>query len=302
MWSVWLLPLVLGGLALFAASLSAVVTRAEPGVAAVSAPLRDTVRLLLRQRHRVPRADTVLLRLGICGVPVAALLAATVVPVGGHVVADLAVGVVWFNAVEVLAWVLVWLVGWGSNSAYALVGGYRYLAQALAYELPLMFALTAPPLAAGTLRVGAIEQAQEPLWFVVWLPVAFVAYVVGIAGVTFWGPLSTPAGADLAGGVFAELSGVDELLLRAGRYLMLAAGAAFAVPMFLGGGHGPFLPAWAWWLVKTLAVIGLLVWLRRWPAVRPERLVTWGWLVLLPLVLLQVLVAGVVVVARGQGQ
>lgn len=304
LWTVVMLPLALGGLALFAASCTSAFTAVAAGQritgTVLAAPLRDGLRLLLRQRRVMRRGDMLLWRLGAGGIVVAALLAAVVIPVGGHTVADLDVGVVWFNAMEVLLWALVWLVGWGANSAYALVGGYRFLAQALAYELPLMFALTAPPLAATSLRVGSIVEAQQGLWFVVLMPVAFAGYLIGIVGVTFVGPLSTPAAADLAGGVAAELSGTDRLMFFTGRYLMLAAGAAFAVPLFLGGGLGPLLPGWLWSVLKMLAVTALLVWLAsRMPRIHPERLMTWGWLVLLPLVLLQVLVVGVVVVAGG---
>ncbi|WP_051325635.1 complex I subunit 1 family protein [Glycomyces tenuis] len=304
LWSVLLLPVALGALALFAASLNAGFAAAAAGRPVVAAelagPLREGTRLLVRQRRRTARADVLLWRLGAGGIVVAALLASAVIPFGGFAVSDMPVGVVWFNAMEVLLWVLVWMVGWGGNSAYSLVGGYRFLAQGLAYELPLMFALTAPPLAAGSLRVGEIAQAQESLWFVVWMPVAFAVYLIGLAGVTFWGPLSSPASSDVAGGALAELSGIDRLMVLAGRYLMLAAGAAFAVPMFLGGGHGPLLPPWLWSVLKTLAVLGLLVWLGwRWPRVRPERLMTPAWLVLLPAVLVQVLIVGVLALARG---
>lgn len=303
LWTVLLLlPAALGGLALFAASCNsafvAAAARQRVTGAVLLTPLRDGLRLLLRQRRVTPRADGPLWRLGAGGIVVAALLAAVVIPVGRHTVADLDVGVVWFNAMEVVLWVLVWLVGWGANSAYSLVGGYRFLAQALAYELPLMFALTAPPLAAASLNVGSLVEAQRSLWFVVLMPVAFAGYLIGIVGVTFFGPLSTPAGADLAGGVAAELSGVDRLMFFTGRYLMLAAGAAFAVPLFLGGGLGPVLPGWLWSVLKMFAVTALLVWLAsRVPRIHPERLMTWGWLVLLPLVLVQVLFVGVVVLA-----
>lgn len=304
LWTVVLVPVVLGALVLVAASLDAVLTArtaARPvALADVAYPVRQVARLLVRQRRMTPRADLPLLRVGLSGLVVGALLAASVIPLGEHVVADLPVGVVWFNAMEVLPWMLVWLVGWGGNSAYSLVGGYRFLAQALAYELPLMFALTAPALAAGSLRVGSVAAAQDGLWFVVWMPAAFVAYLVGITGVAFWGPLSAPVGVDSAGGVLAELSGVDRLVLLTGRYLMLGAGAAFAVPLFLGGGAGPVLPPWLWSLVKALAVLGLLVWLRRrLPVIRADRGMEWSWMVLLPVVLLQVLVVGVVVVAAG---
>jgi NADH-quinone oxidoreductase subunit H len=100
--------------------------------------------------------------------------------------------------------------------------------------------------------------------------------------------------------VLAELSGVDRLLVQAGRYALLAAGAAFAVPMFLGGGAGPLLPGWAWVLVKTGALLAVLVWVRRHlPTVRPELFMEVGWVVLLPAVLVQDLVVAVVVAGRG---
>lgn len=263
-------------------------------------PVDETARLL-RQRRRAPlSADTLLWRIGGGGLVVAALLMVAVVPLGQWVLSDLDVGVVWFNTMDVAVWALVWLTGWGANSAHSLVGGYRFLALALAYELPLMFALVAPAVAAASLNLGEIATAQEPLWFVVWMPVAFVVYCLGVVAFSVRGPFTPPVGIDVAGGVLAELSGVDRLLVQAGRYALLAAGAAFAVPMFLGGGAGPLLPGWAWVLVKTGALLAVLVWVRRHlPTVRPELFMEVGWVVLLPAVLVQDLVVAVVVAGRG---
>ncbi|MFZ0834155.1 MAG: NADH-quinone oxidoreductase subunit H, partial [Mycobacterium sp.] len=209
------------------------------------------------------------------------------------------VGVVWFNAMDVMVWALVWLVGWGPNSVHPLIGGYRFLAHGLGYELPLMFALVAPAVAAESLNVGAIATAQSNLWFAVWMPLAFVVYCIGVAGFSVWGPFTPALGADIAGGVTAELSGVDRLLFAAGRYALLTAGAAFAVPMFLGGGAGPLLPGWLWTLVKTVVLLSALVWLRRRiPALRPDKFMELGWIVLLPAVVLQDLVVAIVAVWR----
>jgi NADH-quinone oxidoreductase subunit H len=206
---------------------------------------------------------------------------------------------VWVNAVDVAVWAFVWLAGWGPNSVFPLLGGYRFLAQALAYELPLMFALTAPAVGAASLRMADVAAAQDGLWFVVWMPVAFAVFCAGVLGFSVWGPLAAPAGADLAGGVLAELSGVDRWLLLVGRYALLAAGAAVAVPLFLGGGMGPLLPGWLWVPVKALLLLAALVWLRRRvPMARPERFLEVGWLVLLPASLVQLLVVAVVVVNR----
>jgi len=292
---------LLTALGYYAAALDGVFGARGDGtaLAGVTAPMHESARLM-RQRRRVTiAADRPLWRVGGAGLIVVALLMITVVPLGRWTLFDLDVGVVWFNAMDVMVWALVWLAGWGPNSAHSLIGGYRFLAQALGYELPLMFALVAPAIAAQSLRVATVASAQQGLWFAVWMPLAFVVYCVGVVGFSVWGPFSPAVGADIAGGVTAEMSGVDRLLFQAGRYLLLAAGAAFAVPMFLGGDAGPLLPGWLWVIVKTVALLSVLVWLRRHvPALRPDKFMEVGWMVLLPAVVLQVLVVAVVAVWR----
>ena len=270
----------------------------RPWRAGLSVPGAETARLM-RQRRRVTlAADVPLWRAGGAGLLVVAMLMVVVVPLGRWTIGDLPVGVVWFNAMDVVVWAAVWLAGWGANSAHSLVAGYRFLAQALAYELPLMFALTAPAVGAGSLRVGDVVAAQQGLWFVVWMPVAFVVFCAAVMGFSVWGPFGGSADVVGAGGVLAELSGVDRWLLLAGRWALLTAGTAFAVTLFLGGGGGPLLPAWLWFLVKTAVLLaGLVAVRRRVPTVPAERLIEVGWLVALPLALLQVLVVSVVVVA-----
>jgi NADH-quinone oxidoreductase subunit H len=293
--------LVAGGVLLGLATIAAVGRGMSVAGRAAGAgtPVAEATRLLVQQRRCTLAADRLLWRLGPAAVCVAAALAALVVPLGRWTAWDSPVGVVWFNAMEVVVWAGLWLVGWGANSVWGLVAGYRFLAQGLAYELPHMFALTTVALGAGSLRVGDVVAAQSGLWFVVWMPVAFVAYLIAALAMAFWGPFDAPAQADLAGGLGAELSGVDALLLRAGRYLMLAAAAAFAVPAFLGGGAGPLLPPWLWSLLKTVAVLGFLVWLRdRLPTVRMDRYTELSWLVLLPATLVQALLVAIVVLLR----
>lgn len=259
-------------------------------------PVLEAARLLRQRRRSTLAADVVLWRIGSAGLVVVPLGMIAVVPLGSVALFDSSVGLVWFNAADVMVWALAWLLGWGANSAWSLVGGYRFLAGAIAYELPLMFALTAPGLAAASLRLSDVVSAQQQVWFVVWMPVAFVVVCLGVAGFSVWGPLSPAAATDLAGGVLAELSGPDRLLAQAGRYLLLAAGAAVVTTLFLGGGNGPLLPGWAWVLVKTWAVLAGLVWLRRrLPLLRPDRFLELGWLVLLPATLLQLLVVALVV-------
>jgi NADH-quinone oxidoreductase subunit H len=302
--AVWALlgAAALGGLVLLAGTLDAALTARGQGVgrAGWNRPIGEAARLLRQRRRTSVSADNLLWRIGGGGLLVAALLMVAVVPLGRWTVSDLDVGVVWFNAMDVMVWALLWLTGWGGNSVHALVGGYRFLAHGLAYELPLMFALVAPAVAAKSLNVGDVAAAQNGLWFVVWMPVAFLAYCLGVVAFSVWGPFAPALGTDIAGGARSELSGVDRLVFETGRYALLAAGAAFAVPMFLGGGAGPLLPDWLWVLVKAAGLLAVLVWLRRrLPAFRPDLFMEVGWVVLLPVVLLQDLVVAVVAVWRG---
>ena len=281
-------------LGLVVAGLDRAVLSGAPGGAVE--PVRSSARLLVEERRTTLAPDRLLWRLGCGAVPVLALLSLAVVPIGGRTLWSTSADLVWFNAMEALLWAAVWLIGWGPNAVHALTGGYRFLAQGLAYELPLMFALITAGLAAGSLRTTDIVAVQQDLWFVVTMPVAFVVFVASAAAFAFWGPFAAPAAPDIAGGVTSELSGVDRLLVDAGRAVFLGASAAMAAALFLGGGAGPWLPGPVWHLLKTLAVVAALVWVgRRLPVLRPDRTVEVGWIVLVPLTLIQALVVAVLV-------
>lgn len=266
---------------------------------ALTDPLVEVCRLLRQRRRATLAADITLWRVGAWGLlPVAVLLGA-LVPWSDEALISTSVGVVWANALDILVWAFLWLLGWGANSVAGLVGGYRFLALALGYELPLMFALVAPATAASSLDLAEIAGAQVGLWYVVWMPVAFVAYLLGVLGFAVLGPLSAPAGPDIQGGVLAELSGPDVLVVRVGRHALLGAGAAVAVPLFLGGGSGPWLPDLVWVVAKALLLTAGLAYLAgRLPVLSVSRLLELGWTVLLPLVVLQDLVVAAIVVSR----
>ncbi|MBN9151137.1 MAG: NADH-quinone oxidoreductase subunit H [Cryobacterium sp.] len=298
-----LAPVVLGVLALAGAALNGVfVARAEgrPALSGAARPVLEVMRLMRQRRRVTVAADRLLWRIGGMALLVIALLKTAVIPLGPWILADISVGIVWFNAMDVMVWAGMWLIGWGANSAHALAGGYRFLAQAVSYELPLMFALVTPAVAAHSLRVSEVVDAQQDLWFVVWMPVAFLVFCGSVLAFSAWGPFATAAGADIAGGILTEVSGVDRLLIMAGRYALLATGAAFAVALFLGGGSGPLLPDWLWTIVKTLVLLaGFIAVSRRLSAIRPDRLAEVAWIVVLPLALLQTLVVSIIVAVRG---
>ena len=302
LWSVLLVPVILAGFAAAAAAADAVLAAraaGRPARPALAAPFAGTARLLVAQRRVTLAPDVLLWRLGLVTVPAAGMLAALVIPFGSVTASRMSVGVVWFNAMEVLTWAGLWMAGWGANSALSLIAGYRFVAQGLAYELPLMFALISAAAGAQSLNVAVIAAAQSHLWYAVWMPAAFLVYLASVYAFSFLGPFAYPAGTDLAGGVLAELSGVDRLVIEAGRWLLLAAGAGMAVPLFLGGGAGPALPAWAWSAVKTLAVLAVLSWARRrLPVLRADRYTELAWVVLIPLTVTQALVPALVDLTR----
>lgn len=221
-------------------------------------------------------------------------LALSVVPLGeGVFIADVRTGIVLFGVAEVFAIVAVHLQGWSPNAPLALFGANRFIPIALSYELVSMFVLIAAALPAESLTVGEIVTSQSELWNVLRQPLGLPLFLVVALGITMWGPLDAPAGADVAGGVTGESAGPNRLVWELGRHALLAVFAAMAAAVFLGGWLGPVLPGWLWMLVKTLVVLALLVWLgERLPRPTPERFVRLTWLVLLPLAFLGLLLAG----------
>ncbi|MGM0386385.1 MAG: NADH-quinone oxidoreductase subunit H [Actinomycetota bacterium] len=260
-------------------------------------PVRSVLRALIEQRRTTLAPDRLLGQIGAGAVLVLALLSVAVIPLTGRSLISTGADLVWFNASEALLWAAVWMVGWAPNAVHPLIGGYRFLAQGLAYELPLMFALITTGIGARSLRATDVVAAQVDLWFVVSMPLAFAVFLAGGAAFAFWGPFAAPAGADIAGGVLAELSGPDRLLVEAGRAVFLGATAGMATTLFLGGHTGPALPGPVWFLLKTFAVVVLLVVVgRRLPTLRPDRFVEVAWMVLVPLTMLQALVVAVLAV------
>lgn len=223
-----------------------------------------------------------------------AAAALCVIPLSaGVVVADVRTGIVVFGAAEALAIVAVFLHGWSPNSPFALVSAYRFVAVALSYELLSMFVLIAAAIPAESLSVGAIVESQAGLWNVLRQPLGLPLWLIVTWGVTFSGPLALVDSADLAGGGSVEDSGVQRLLWMLGRAAMTVVFAAAGAAVFLGGWQGPVLPGWLWMLVKTTALVAVVVCVGdRLVRVSAERFVAAAWSVLLPLAFADLLVAG----------
>lgn len=166
-------------------------------------------------------------------------------------------------------------------------------AQALSSMIPFALVLIGTALPAESLGVDAIVADQEGLWNVVRQPLGLPIYLATTIGVLFYGPLATPAGGDLAGGVELEASGAQLLAWRIAHHGVVVGACAVGALVFLGGWHGPLLPGPVWVALKTLALLAVLAASRHLlPRVRIGRYVVVAWVVLLPLALLDVFLTG----------
>lgn len=260
----------------------------------VVGPARSAALLVVQQRMDTERADTAGWMLAPALFAALAGVALALVPLGPQlVVADPETGFVVFSAAIAFVMIAVFLHGWSPNSVLPLHGAYRYAAQALSFQIPFLLAMLATALPAESLSIVEIVVAQESLWNVIRQPLGLPLYLVVGVAVSFWGPLNLPDGADLAGGTSAEDSGIARLLWKAARASMLVAVAAMGAAGFLGGWWGPWLPGVGWMLLKTVALLAVLISTGHLLArVRIERFVEVAWVLLIPLALINIFVSG----------
>ncbi len=262
--------------------------------AVLAGPARDGALLLLTRRSSSQRPDAQGWVLAPMIVVAMAAVAVAVVPLSqGVAVADMDDGIVLIAAVFALVMVGVYLHGWSANAPMPLVGGYRFVALALSYEMPLALVLIAAALPAESLSVGAVVVSQHDLWNVVRQPLGLPLFLVAGTGLAGWGPLNMADGPDLAGGTTAEVSGPARLAWEVARRSVVVAVAVVAAAIFLGGWQGPVLPGWLWMAAKTVVVIVVITGIgHRVARVRLERFVIVAWAVLIPLALVDVFVSG----------
>ena len=275
---------------------AALVSRDEMSLKVLSEPVRSIALGVVQSRTTTERPDGPAWALAPALYLGLAATALAVVPLSSTLVAvDVQGGLVLFGALQALAVIPVFLNGWSPNSMMPLIGAFRFIAQALSYEMPNLLALLSVSVPASSLALGDIVASQQNVWNVVRIPLGLPLFLFAAAGLAFWGPLNLPDGADLAGGTQAETSGLHLLAWRAGRATVLVATAAMGAAAFLGGWLGPWLPGPVWMVLKTLVLLVLLVASRHVAArVRIERFVVISWAVLIPLALLNVVIAAAV--------
>lgn len=273
---------------------SAVAGRATAWSAAVAGPWRRAAVVALQRRTSTERPDAQAWALAPALLLALAATMLTVVPIAeGVAVADVPHGMVLFGAAAATILIPVFLAGWSPNSPFSMVGGYRMFAQGLSSMIPFALVLIAAALPAESLGIGDIVVSQQGLWNVIRTPLGLPVYLATAPALAFWGPGAAPAGRDLAGGVDLEASGAHLLAWRVAQAAVLVGFAAVGASVFLGGWLGPVLPGPVWLVLKTAALLAVLIAMSHLiPRVRIERFVVLAWVGLLPLALLDVFITG----------
>ncbi|HUY54370.1 MAG TPA: NADH-quinone oxidoreductase subunit NuoH [Candidatus Nanopelagicaceae bacterium] len=289
-------------------------------------PAADAVKLLFKEKVAPEGRDRFLYLLAPALAACAALFAFSVIPVnqticiagthgagplsascpGGYPlhwdVANINVGLLFILAITSLGVYSIFLAGWASNSKYSLLGGLRSAAQLISYEMAVSFALIGPVLLAGSLNLETVVNQQHSLWFVFLQPMGFLLYFTGALAETNRLPFDLPeAESELVAGYHTEYSGMRFGLLQMAEFVNVITVCSIATVMFLGGWMGPFffLPNWLgplWFGAKVGLLIFVMMWVRwTFPRLRYDRLMQFGWKVLLPLGMANVLLTSVFV-------
>ena len=254
-------------------------------------PLADGVKMLTKEDVVPLGADALGHFLAPVLAVIPALLVFAVLPFGRNMIAlDLNVGLLFFIAVSSVGTFAVFAGGWASRSKFSLLGAMRSVAQIISYEVPMVLAVVVVVMVTSTLSTTAIVKAQAGSvlhWFI-WRPWGFVAFITfftaGLAEVNRT-PFDLPeAESEIVAGFHTEYSGMKFALFYMGEFLSMFAICGLAVTLFLGGWHGPLLPSWAWFLLKTYALVFVMIWFRgTFPRLRIDQLMAFAWKCLLPL-------------------
>ncbi|MFQ5543902.1 MAG: NADH-quinone oxidoreductase subunit NuoH [Nitrospiria bacterium] len=219
-------------------------------------------------------------------------------------ITDINIGVLYILAFSSLGAYGILLGGWASNSKYALLGGLRSAAQVISYELPLGLALVGPILLSGSLSMLSMTEAQGGgfwNWYIVSQPVAFVIYMIAAIAETNRLPFDLPeAESELVAGFFTEYSGMRFSFFFLAEYANMILVSCIAVVAFMGGWQSPlpfleFIPPIVWFLAKVYSLLFFYIWLRATvPRLRFDQLMAFGWKIMLPIALVNVLVTSAV--------
>lgn len=282
-------------------------------------PLADAIKLIFKEDYTPPGANKALFVLAPMIVGLTAFLPLAVIPFadkilpdsitvyGQHldltvaslnrgVIADVNIGLLYVFAVAGMAVYGAVIGGWSSNNKYSLLGALRLSAQMISYELALGLSVIGVLMIAGTLSLVGIVEAQKNMWFIIYQPLGFILFLTAAFAECARTPFDLiECENELVAGYQTEYSSMKWGLLMMGEYGHVVIASALTVTLFLGGWQGPFLPPVVWFLLKTFLLIFFFIWVRgTFPRFRFDQLMYFGWKVLLPLSLINILLTGII--------
>ncbi|HNC09871.1 MAG TPA: NADH-quinone oxidoreductase subunit NuoH [Anaerolineales bacterium] len=284
-------------------------------------PIADAVKLIFKEEFTPSQVYKTVFILAPVLTVVPSLVIAAVIPLGTSFnlfgreitlyVANLNVGILYLMSIASIAVYGIVLAGWSSNNKYAMLGGIRSSAQMISYELSLGLCFVITILMADSMNPKEIVEAQKGLWFVVVQPVgALIFFIVTLAEVNR-APFDMPeAEQELTAGYHAEYSGMKFALFFMAEYQKMIVVSMILATLFLGGYREPWFMTGLlggifsvdrfWFLgpvylfVKVIVILFGMIWIRAtWPRIRYDRLMAFGWKVLLPLTLFLAFVTAV---------
>ena len=219
----------------------------------------------------------------------------------GIVVSDLNVGILFVLAMSSLAVYSVALAGWSSNNKYALMGTLRAIGQMISYEVFMGLSLMGVVGLAGSFSlVDILDWQARHIWFCVPQALGLVVFMIGGMAEMRRVPFDIPeAESELVAGYHTEYSGMKFAAFFLGEYIGMTLISSLIVVLFFGGGQGPWLPPIVWFLVKIFLLMSMFILIRgALPRPRYDQVMAFGWKVMLPLALLNLVVTGAFVVAQ----
>ena len=278
-------------------------------------PVADAFKLIFKEELIPAKADKLIFITApiITAIPAWILLA--VVPFGGTVnlfgrpvdlslAGNINTGILYVSAVASISVYGIVLAGWSSNNKYATMGGIRSTAQMISYELALGLAFVGPILMAGSMSLnGMVEAQQRSGWFALWQPIGFVVLLLAMLAEINRSPFDMPeAEQELTAGYHTEYSGMKFALFMLTEYTKMIVVSVLAATLYLGGYDIPFISNEGWLgpvalFVKVLILMYGIIWVRATtPRFRYDKLMAFGWKILLPIALFSVFLTAIIVI------
>ena len=260
-------------------------------------PVADAMKLLSKEDIMPDGADRIVWSLSPILVFVPAALLYAFYPFdAGVVFADVNIGLFLLLAISAQAVLPFFMGGFASNSKYGLIGSMRAVAQLLTYELPLGFALMGVVMLAGSLDMSRIVEAQADCWYIFKQPLAFLIVFICMIAESNRPPFNLLEGeSEIIAGPFTEYSGMRWALFFLAEFANLLSIAILVTTLFLGGWQGPaFLPGIFWFFLKAVLMVVIFQWVGwTFPRFRIDHQIAFGWKLLLPVAMLNVLLTGI---------